>query len=236
MKVSTNVLLPDLGEGPFPVLYLLHGLSDDHTIWMRFTRLELYVRNLPLIVVMPQGFRGFYTNQHQGPEYATYIAKDLPYFIERQFRVRSERGARCIGGLSMGGYGALRIALAYPDRYVSAHSHSGAFALKPRKDGPVSMKEFRQIFGPRPVNTPHDLRYLARQLKRRRGAIPRLSIDCGTEDFLLEDNRRFSKDLTRMTVPHEYREFPGAHNWDYWDCHIRDALVFHSKALGITAY
>jgi len=235
MKVSTNLLLPDLGEGPFPVLYLLHGLSDDHTIWTRFTRLELYVRNLPLMVVMPQGFRGFYTRQEQGPDYATYIAEDLPRFVERQFHAAARREHRAIGGLSMGGYGALRIGLGYPQRYVSVHSHSGAFALRTRKGGPVSRKEFEQIFGRKPAGTDHDLRRLARRAKRE-GMLPKLWLDCGKEDFLIRDNRRFHGELKKMKIDHEYREYAGAHNWDYWDLHIRDALKFHCQAMGVTPY
>jgi putative tributyrin esterase len=235
LKVSTNILVPDLGEGPFPVFYLLHGLSDDHTIWMRFTRLEVYARNLPLIIVMPQGFRSFYTSHHEGPDFAAYIARDLPNFIERHFRARSDRAGRCIGGLSMGGYGALRIGLGFPDRYVSANSHSGAFRLLPREGGPVSMNEFRNIFGPNPTDTLHDIRHLARLAQQRR-ELPRLLIDCGIEDHLIENNRALHADLDRLKVPHEYREFPGAHNWDYWDEHIREALAFHCQALNIQPY
>ena len=135
-RVSTNLLLPDAGKPPFPVFYLLHGLSDDHSIWLRHTRIEQYVRDLPLVVVMPDGFRGFYTNNANGPRYADYITQDLPDFVERNFPVKSTRTARCIGGLSMGGYGALRIALAHPDRYVSANSHSGA--VQPGEGNPLN--------------------------------------------------------------------------------------------------
>ena len=235
LKVSTNILLPDLGEGPFPVFYLLHGLSDDHSIWMRFTRLEVYARNIPMIIVMPQGFRSFYTTHPKGFDYATYIAHDLPRYIERHFQARSSRDARCIGGLSMGGYGALRLALGFPDRYISANSHSGAFRLGTRKDGPVTNDEFRQIFGDNPEGTDHDIRYLAKRAKAAK-KLPKLLIDCGTEDFLVEDNRRLHADLDHLKIPHEYREFPGAHNWDYWDEHIREALAFHCQALGIQPY
>ncbi len=238
MKVSANVLVPDVGTPPFPVYYLLHGLSDDHSIWLRFTRIEPYVRNLPLIVVMPQGFRGFYTNNHNGAAYADYIATDLPQIIERTFPAKSDRASRCIGGLSMGGYGALRIAWAHPDKYISANSHSGALAHgerpSPRPDGPISQKEFHDIFGPNPRGTDHDLIRLATELlKRRQQSIPKTLIDCGADDFLIDDNRSFHSHLQKMNFPHEYKEFPGEHNWDYWNDHIKDAVQFHCAALNI---
>src|ERR1051325_6975207 len=93
---------------------------------MRYSRIESYVRNLPLIVVMPDAFRSFYTNHSNGPAYAKYIAEELPAVIEQNFAAKPDRESRCIGGLSMGGYGALRVGLAYADRYVSINSHSGA--------------------------------------------------------------------------------------------------------------
>src|SRR5690606_26525573 len=125
-QVGSFVILPERGKPPFATFYLLHGLSDDYTIWQRRTSIERYVADLPLIVVMPDGFRGFYTKNEVGPDYATYIGQELPDFIERNFPARPARAARCIGGLSMGGYGALRLALGFPDRFASAHSHSGA--------------------------------------------------------------------------------------------------------------
>jgi putative tributyrin esterase len=231
-QVGSFVILPDEGNPPFATMYLLHGLSDDYTIWQRRTSIERYAQNLPLIVVMPDGFRGFYTNNHAGPAYATYIGEELPSFIERTFPARAARSARCIGGLSMGGYGALRIALGYPDRFASAHSHSGAVMVGTRgwHRGDV---ESDQIFGPKPKGSAHDLLALARKAKSK-GPLPRLRIDCGTDDFLIDDNRTFHTELQRLKIPHEYEEHPGAHNWDYWDLHIQSALTFHARNLKLT--
>jgi S-formylglutathione hydrolase FrmB len=236
-KVGTYVILPEVGTPPFATYYLLHGLSDDYTVWLRRTRIEWYVRDLPLIVVMPDGFRGFYTNNAEGPAYAEYVAGELVQFVERNFPARPQREARCIGGLSMGGYGALRLALGYPHLFASANSHSGALMHgtrnEPRPDGPLSPAEFHRIFGPAPAGSNHDLLALAQRAIRPGAALPRLLIDCGTDDFLLDDNRTFRRGLDRIGVPHEYREFPGAHTWDYWDEHVRDALAFHAEALGL---
>jgi S-formylglutathione hydrolase FrmB len=235
-QTTTRVILPERGKGPFAVFYLLHGLSDDHTIWSRRTRIEEYVANLPLIVVMPDGDRGFYTDHEQGPAYAKHFGEELPTVIERMFPARGARSARCIGGLSMGGYGALRVGLGYPDRFCSANSHSGAMlagSKPPGKDG-LHPSERRLIFGPRPAGSAHDLIALAQKAKAA-GNLPRLRIDCGSEDFLIEQNREYHDRLTEMKIPHEYEEFPGVHCWEYWDLHVREAIAFHARVMKLKA-
>ena len=236
-KLGMYVILPEAGAPPFATYYLLHGLSDDYTVWMRRTRIEWYVRELPLMVVMPDGFRGFYTDNVEGPAYGQYMTEELVSFVERNFPARRSRDARCIGGLSMGGYGALRTALARPELFASANSHSGAVMHGgkdgPRPDGPLSPAEFRRIFGHRPHGSNHDLLALASAGKNSDTPLPRLLVDCGTDDFLLEDNRQFHRELTNLGVPHQYREFPGAPTWDYWDEHVRGALDFHLNALDL---
>lgn len=232
--LGLNVILPDCGKGPYPVFYLLHGLSDDHTIWHRRTRIEWYVRNLPLIVVMPDGFRGFYTNHERGPAFATYMAEELPAFVERNFPARTGRDSRCIGGLSMGGYGSLRLALGYPEVYCSANSHSGALAFghEPLNLEGDHAAEWELIIGGDPRGSEHDLFSLA-EARVKEGNAPALRIDCGTEDFLLDHNRRFTAHLNEIGLAHEYAEYPGTHNWDFWDLHIQEALTFHARNLGI---
>src|SRR5271170_2925023 len=125
---SFNIVFPDDPRisRPWSVFYLLHGLSDDHTIWSRRTSIERYVEGLPLIVVMPDGGRGFYCDAVEGFAYETAIVRDLSNYIDATFHTKAERKGRCIGGLSMGGYGAVKLALQYPNLFVSANSHSGA--------------------------------------------------------------------------------------------------------------
>lgn len=233
-QVGSYVLLPDGGTPPFGVFYLLHGLSDDYTIWMRRTRIEVY-HTMPMIIVMPDGFRGAYTKNEQGPDYDRYLAAELPAFIERNFPARTDRGGRCIGGLSMGGYGALRTALAHPGRYVSANSHSGALMWGSRpwdvNDPSERARELARVFGADPTGSRHDIFALAQKVAP--ADRPALRIDCGTEDFLLEDNREAHQRLEAMGYGHEYAEYPGAHTWDYWDLHVREALGFHARHLGI---
>jgi S-formylglutathione hydrolase FrmB len=230
-----NVILPDSGKGPFATFYLLHGLSDDYSIWHRRTRIEMYLANLPLIVVMPDGFRGFYTNNNEGPAYFDYMTKDLPAYIERNFPAKRTRNGRCVGGLSMGGYGALLMGLGRPDMFASVNSHSGALLCGSTVSDIRKSAEFRRIFGPNPKGSEHDLIHLARRLKKAGKQLPSIRIDCGTEDFLLKENRTYHAELQKLGIAHQYEEFPGSHSWDYWDLHIREAIAFHAKALRLQA-
>jgi S-formylglutathione hydrolase FrmB len=232
-QTAANVILPEVGSGPYPVMYLLHGLSDDYTIWLRRTSIERYVVNTPLIVVMPDGGRGFYTDAREGFAYGTALGVELVDRIDRTFPTKATRDGRCLTGLSMGGYGAVKLVLAHPDRFASAVSHSGALAWSHRetnRDGTPIGPEWRRILGENFVGGPNDLFALVENVTAEQR--PALRIDCGTEDFLIEDNRDFHAHLEKAGIPHDYEEFPGAHNWDYWDVHVQEALAFHKNALG----
>lgn len=98
---AATVILPDGVSGPFPVFYLLHGYSDDHTGWTRNTRLECYARNTPFIIVMPDGGHSWFTDTASGDAYETAIARDLVGFIDQTFQTDARREARVIGGLSI---------------------------------------------------------------------------------------------------------------------------------------
>ena len=231
---SFTVILPTGKQpGPYPVFYLLHGLSDDHTAWVRNTSLERYVAPWPLIVVMPNGERSFYTDSLTNPRAAfeTFIMRDLIGYVDRMFQTIPRREGRVIGGLSMGGYGALKLALKHPSVFRAAVSHSGAVRA-PTNPRPDLHSEILQIFGPNAVGGPDDLFALAGSADR--ATLPALRIDCGVDDHLLENNRRLHTELERLGVPHQYAEYPGAHDWAYWDLHIQDALAFLVRELGLT--
>ncbi len=230
MQRTANVIVPDQSvPGPYHVMLLLHGLSDDHSIWLRRTSVERYVDGLPLIVVMPDGGRGFYTDAIDGPAWGKAIGEELPKIISHTFPAGKHW---CVTGLSMGGYGALRLALGYPDQFKSAVSHSGALMFGHKqdeyKDQPLS-SEFRRILGTKPQGGPSDLVHLAKTCPPEK--LPKIRMDCGTEDFLYEDNKAFHALLAGLEVPHEQAEYPGAHNWEYWDVHVQDAIKFHRKNL-----
>ena len=231
-----NLIVPDRQDqdGPFPVFYLLHGLSDDHTGWARRTSIERYVQDLPIIVVMPDCSRSFYCDAVEGPAYETYFIKDIIGFIDRFFNTIPSREGRVIGGLSMGGYGALKLAMKFPDLFCSSVSHSGALAITQVKAENLreDMRfEFPQIFGPNPEGGKDCLFSLAESVDRSR--LPAIRIDCGLDDGLLESNRAYHAHLESLDIPHEYEEFPGAHTWGYWDIHVREAIQFHRNILNI---
>ncbi len=227
---SFIAIVPDDKPGPFPVLYLLHGLSDDHTAWTRRTSLERYVDGLPLIVVMPNGERSFYTDAQANPKAAfeTYLTRDLVGFVDRTFRTIPTREGRVLAGLSMGGYGAVKLALKHPDLLCAAVSHSGAVGFGRRSFGPGS--EWAAVMGEHPSGGLNDIFGLAETIDRF--TLPALRIDCGVDDFLIEENRALHQHLTDIGLAHEYEEHAGGHDWVYWNFHILDTLKFFGKVLG----
>lgn len=226
-----------------PVLYLLHGLSDDHTVWTRRTSLERHVSELPLIVIMPDGERSYYTNSKTDPllAFEDYMTKDLIGFVDSVFPTVAHRSGRAIAGLSMGGYGAFKLALKHPDLYCAAASFSGALTAGSREltteghetGARVSDwdREQTSIFGENPKDGPDDILWLLEHGPR--GPKPKLRIDCGTEDFLYAANLTVHKRLEKLNIEHEYSERTGAHTWDYWDRAITDALPFLTRSLHI---
>lgn len=222
-QTAVTLILPDAKIGPpYAPWLLLHGLSDDETIWTRRTSLERYVDGLPVVVAMPDGGRGFYVDAAEGFAYYTALSEELPAMLARYFSLKEEWA---VGGLSMGGYGALRLALGRPDRFRSAHSHSGAlgFAYDRRYR---DQAEFDRLLGD--SGEANSLFALAQTVAPR----PAIRIDCGVDDFLIDDNRTYSAHLQEIGYDHEYEEFPGVHDWAYWDEHVREQIAFHRGNLG----
>lgn len=231
---SLMAIVPEKMKGPFPVLYLLHGLSDDHTAWTRQTSLERYVSGLPLIVIMPDGERGWYTDAESitYSKYESVITSDIIGFVDNTFPTIVSREGRMTAGLSMGGYGAVKLAVKHPDLFCGAVGFSAAIRLDTEIDSSEDWAMMnRLIFGNRFLGSNNDVIALLNQADRE--TIPALRLDCGTEDFLIEQNRRLHQLLESLQIEHEYVEFPGEHNWSYWDRGIVDALPFIKKTLAI---
>jgi putative tributyrin esterase len=216
--------------GKHPTLYLLHGLSDDHTIWLRRTSIERYVAPLGLAVVMPAVHRSFYTDMARGHRYGTFVSEELPALARSFFPLSDRREDTFVAGLSMGGYGAFKLALSRPDLYAAAASLSGALdiaALVASAEG-ESAQEYRNVFGDTaPVaGSAHDLMDLARRVSTSAGPMPRLYQCCGTGDFLYKDNLRFRDRARALKLDLTYEESPGEHEWGYWDTMIRRVLAW----------
>ena len=215
------------GDGAPPVLYLLHGLSDDDTIWTRRTSIERYVAPLGLAVVMPQVHRSFYADESYGGDYWTFLSEELPALVGSFFRVSQERRDTFVAGLSMGGYGAMKLALRHPDRFAAAASLSGALdvaRLAATRLGDEDPRLFDRIFGGRDVaGTDDDLLAL---VARSSGDLPQLYVACGTQDALLQDTERFAASCAATGVDVRRDVGPGEHDWAYWDSRIQDVLAW----------
>ena len=216
------------------MLYLLHGLSDDHSMWLRQTSIERYAADRHLAIVMPSVGRSWYTDLHAGGAYFTYVSEELPTMIERMLRVSDQREDRYAAGLSMGGYGAFKLAMARLDRYAAAASLSGALGFAgitmPPRD-PQWERDMRAAFAdPSKVRgTPEDIFHLAQRLAGDEGPPPRqrprLFACCGTEDFLYDQNQQFRDHAASLNLQLTYEEESGyGHTWDYWDLKIQRVL------------
>lgn len=236
IQTTANVLLPEpqvmsqRGGKPLQALYLLHGLSDDHTMWTRQTRLEQYARQYRVAVVMPAANRSFYTDMAHGARYFTFVSEELPAVMERYLPLSAARRDRFAAGLSMGGYGALKLGLRFPDRYCAVASLSGALEMEKAYDdgmgqAPEFLRELDDIFGGRDslAAGKDNLSRLAAELARTPEKAPRMYVACGTEDFLIQANDSFVRSFGG-SLPIEYHTEPGAHTWQFWDRHIERVL------------
>ncbi|GAA1487169.1 alpha/beta hydrolase [Brachybacterium fresconis] len=206
-----------------PVLYLLHGLSDDCTIWERRTSIERYATGKGIAVVMPEVRRSFYSDEAVGERYWTFVAEELPELVARTFRISTAREDTFVAGLSMGGFGAFKLALNHPERFAAAASLSGA--LDPASLGLEHNTGHlaERVWGGRDLaGTADDL--LGRFATADPLSLPALFLDCGTEDALLEQNRRFIETAETASVDLTSRLRPGDHSWEFWDQGIQDVL------------
>lgn len=228
IAVSMNVILPDPvpgkpAEGSIPTLYLLHGLSDDHTAWTRWTSIERYVRGKRLAVVMPAVNRSFYTDMVGGFPYWTFVSEELPAKARSYFPLSDKREDNFVAGLSMGGYGAFKLALRRPDRFAAAASLSGALDLEGSKERWT--RDFGYIFGAGAAIPDADNVFrLAEQAAASDGPKPKLFQACGTEDYLYGANRKFLDHARQLSLDIVYEEGPGGHSWDLWDSYIQRVI------------
>lgn len=203
----------------FKTLYLLHGLSDNHSIWLRRTAIERYAQEAGLCVVMPFGDRSFYTDMKYGGKYYTYIAKELPRIIDDMFNVSAKREDRFIAGLSMGGYGALKIGMRECDTFSAVAGLSSAADIKAVKDR--FLQDMINIFGEDLyIPDDEDLFEIAKKCNESPNR-PRIYMGIGTEDYLYEVNQPLRKLFESLDFDFTYRESPGTHSWEFWDEYIQ---------------
>jgi S-formylglutathione hydrolase FrmB len=245
-----NVILPaDYKRGSsknrrYPVLYLLHGLGGSAGDWVS-TRAHLadYAVQYPFIIVVPEGKDGWYTDGLVPKEkFESYFVDELIPDVDRRFRTLASREGRAVAGLSMGGYGSMKLALKHPELFAFAASMSGALAVAswtPDQHLPEFIRpSVLRVYGDAgsSVRLENDVYKLARELTPERAkALPYIYLDCGTEDFLLSNNRDFSALLVEKKIAHEFRELPGEHSWPYWDRQVREVLRLAAQKLSAPA-
>lgn len=213
----------------YPVLYLLHGLSDDETVWTRRTSIERYAQEKGIAVVMPCTHRSFYTDAVHGYRYFKHVAEEVPALARSFFHLSAKREDNFIAGLSMGGYGALKIATTFPDRFCAAASLSGVVDIAARFDGvmaPEVVREMEMIFGPldQIKDGVNDLFSLTQKMASSNQPKTKIYQCCGTEDFLYAMNVRYRDMVKSLSLDFTYEEGPGTHNWAYWDVMIQRVL------------
>lgn len=222
-------------QSRYPVLYLLHGLSGHYSNWIEKTKLKEYAAQYQFIIVTPEGGDGWYTDSATvaADKYETYIMEELLPEVDNRFRTQKSYKWRAIAGLSMGGYGALKFGLKYPDKFGFVASTSGALDAAVRTDADPRFAwgylrpSIMQTFGASnsQTRTANDLHLLARNLPPERvRSLPFIYFDCGTEDGFLGTNRELATILLERKIPHEFRQLPGAHNWAYWDSQVQEIL------------
>ena len=242
-----NVVLPVGYDQPsakgtsYPVLYLLHGLTGHYDNWTKRTKLAEYAAAYSMIIVTPEGNNGWYTDSATvlTDKYESYIVNELIPDVQQRFRANPAREGRAIAGLSMGGYGALKFAVKHPGLFVFAGSMSGALGAASWTEEDMGGRQaiwqsLLLVYGPpdSPTRTANDLNKLFGELTPQRiAALPFIYLDCGTEDILLATNRSFDEILLKQKIPHEYRELPGKHNWEYWDAQVQEVLKLAARRM-----
>ncbi|HYH35453.1 MAG TPA: alpha/beta hydrolase family protein [Nocardioides sp.] len=219
------VSVPDAG---WPVLYLLHGLSDDHSAWTRYTSIERYAAAAGLAVVMPAAGRSFYADEAHGHRYWTWISEELPEVVAQLFRLSGRAQDTYVAGLSMGGYGALKLGLTHPGRFAAVASLSGAVDVRSLASRPERAEIVDRVFGGSfsPSDDLYELLAAADP-----ASVPPLYVGCGTEeDRLLAANTRLAEQARALGVDVTVDFRPGDHEWGLWDATIRDVIAWLPRA------
>lgn len=232
MPTSVSVILPHdftRDSAPARTLYLLHGRSHNHSVWQRFTSLERYCQKYHAAVIMPEVNRSFYTDMALGVDYFHYVSEELIWLCEKMFHLSSDPSDRFIAGMSMGGYGCLKIALSNPHAYAQCAAVSAVTDIRQHvRETPVDSpkgREFQAIFGSlQQITDDDDLYVLARRAHNAK-RMPQCRFLCGKQDHLYAESHAFFQYMRTVGCPVEWEEWDGAHTWEFWDTAIEHVLA-----------
>jgi len=224
LTIPVNFILPQEINPETPVLYLLHGFSDNETNWLLNTRIVKYVEDYQLAVVMPTVYQSYYSDMVHGSKYFTFMIDDLIPHLEKLLPIGRTQKNRFICGNSMGGYGAIKLGLA-TNLFSRAYSLSGALDIECFwRDCEKRDERFVDAFGSIEEfsSSKNNLYELMKNENRNKKVLFRCF--CGKDDFLLNSNRHFY-DKAQKLLKIKYIEDEGIHDWDYWDKHIRKVIL-----------
>lgn len=224
MQTGINVILPNGAVNSVtPVVYLLHGYSDNCSNWSRNTAVERYANQHGVAVVMPEVQHSFYCDMKHGMNYFSYISGELIQIVHQLFNLPTSKELTYVAGLSMGGFGAMKCALTKPEQYAAVAAFSSVCCLDDVVERGVSgFDEFAGIFGfPPVIGEENNLAKLAKNCGK---TAPRMIMTCGTEDFLYEQNTTLRAQLEVLPIDYEYHEWAGGHSWEFWDISIKLAF------------
>ena len=225
MQTCVNAILPDQGElSGCKVVYLLHGLSDNFSCWCRYTSVERYATSAGVAVIMPEVQRSFYCDTFSGLDYFRYVSQELPELCRHFFSLNTGPENSYIMGLSMGGFGALKCALTYPERYAGCGSFSGALRMDDDLFRNVLKKEeLAALVGPGcKAGAANDLDTLVMEAKK----LPPIYLSCGEQDRLYPMNTAFVKLLEARGTQYRFDHRPGTHSWEFWDQSLKDCFTY----------
>ncbi len=216
------------------VLLLLHGKFGNSNDWLELSRIEKYATERNMVVIMPNAYNSYYTDLTDGQNFFQHVANEVPNFVQKMFGISTEREKNYVAGLSMGGYGAFKVALTYPERYCYGISLSGALdihdaMLRIEGYGEVELLNKLATSPNAVIDSDKDLIRLAKNIRINNLIAPKLYIDCGIQDFLYNINLDMCDKLKEKGLDIYYTERPGEHNWEYWDYGIEKALEYVYK-------
>ena len=247
LHTSENIefIVPDGGEGPYRAVYLLHGLHGNQGTWIDNTMLPYYSKEYNALFIIPEAGRSFYCNQKYGRPYFSFISEELPEISRKIFNISTRREDTAVMGCSMGGYGALKLALSKPDQFgfcgaiatACAYLKSMLDTLRTdpdsfRKKGPEEaeiLMDLYTIYGDDLEYLPeNDVSALVNNFPAGKPK-PTIYVTCGTEDDLREENLKFRDEMKDTAFDFTYEEWSGGHEWYFFNDALKKTLEFWYK-------
>jgi len=242
---NIDFIVPDKGDGPYRVVYLLHGLHGNQGTWIDYTTLPYYGKEYNALFVMPEAGRSFYCDQKYGRKYFSFVSDELPQITRKIFNISTRREDAAVMGCSMGGYGALKLALSKPDQFGfcgaiatacvelkpmldSLRTDPDSFRKKGTQEAEILM-DLYTIYGDDLEYLPeNDVSALVKNFPAGK-PMPTIYAACGTEDDLQKENRKLRDIMKDTAFNFTYEEWAGGHEWNFFNDALKKTLEFWYK-------